>query len=83
MVNTDALMSWSEANIISELKQAHAIFYKPFVQLEGASGSEAPIRLAKLAEIQQLIYQRRWDDARQRSAELINFSLEGLRYLQT
>ena len=68
--------------LFAELKQTHTLFYKPFVQLEGTNPLEMPARIERINEIEQLIHQKRWDDARQRSAELISVGLEGLRYLQ-
>jgi hypothetical protein len=59
------------------------LFYKPFVPLEGANDAKTQTRILKLAEIEHLIREQRWHDARQKSAELINVGLEGLRYLQT
>jgi GPI ethanolamine phosphate transferase 1 len=69
--------------LFSELKQAHMLFYKPFVQLERMDRSGIATRMGRLTEIEQLIHRKEWDDARLRSAELISVSLEGLRYLQT
>ena len=59
------------------------LLYKAYDQLEGTSESGLSVRIAKVTEIEQLIRDKRWDDARQRAAELINMGLEGLRYLQT
>lgn len=59
------------------------LFYKAFDRLEGTGDSQLPIRTARLAMIEQLIREKRWDDARQNAANLIDIGLEGLRYLQT
>jgi phosphatidylinositol glycan class N len=67
----------------AELKDAHALFYKAYIPLEGENDTDVPIRIARLAEIEQLIREKRWVDARQRSAQLIELGLDGLRYLQT
>jgi hypothetical protein len=67
----------------AELKQAHTLFYKAYLPLEGTYGSEISIRTAEIAEIEGLIGAKRWDDARERSSKLINLSLAGLQYLQT
>ncbi|KAF8439955.1 Phosphatidylinositolglycan class N-domain-containing protein [Boletus edulis BED1] len=66
-----------------ELKQAHVLFYKPFVPLEGLGDSGVPARIRKLASIEQSLREAQWDEARQRSAQLIDTCLEGLRYLET
>ncbi|KAG6873897.1 hypothetical protein C0995_009676 [Termitomyces sp. Mi166 len=65
-----------------ELKKAHALFYKPFVALEGSDATE-PHRFADLATIERLIQAKDWRAARLASAKLIRTSLDGLHYLQT
>jgi hypothetical protein len=71
-------LTWS-----AELKQAHTLFYKAYIPLEGTDGSDIPVRTARIAEIERLIGAKRWDDARERSSKLINLGLAGLQYLQT
>ena len=70
-------------NISIELKQAHTIFYAPFDELEATGSASTNARLEKLIEIQGLLDQQRWGDARQQSLDLIHSALEGIRYLQT
>ncbi|KAI6115533.1 Phosphatidylinositolglycan class N-domain-containing protein [Pisolithus croceorrhizus] len=65
-----------------ELKAAHAIFYKPFDLLEDKELG-VPARMQKLATIERLIEEGKWDDARRFSMELSEACLQGLRYLET
>ncbi|KIJ64347.1 hypothetical protein HYDPIDRAFT_133114 [Hydnomerulius pinastri MD-312] len=66
-----------------ELKAAHALFYKPFAVLEAIGDSGVPARINKVAIIESLLGEARWDEARQHSSDLIGSCLEGLRYLET
>jgi len=75
--------SSNRSYIAPELKQAHALFYQPYTDLEGTSRSSHPIRYTRIAEIESALKDQNWYSARQKSAELINATLEGLRYLQT
>jgi hypothetical protein len=66
-----------------DLKRARTLFYKPFAELEGVVGTVTPPRLVITAEIEQSIRDKDWIAARKRSAEVIQSTLDGLRYLQT
>ena len=64
-----------------DLKKRNAIFYRPFGPLSG-EGSEQPGE-REVETIESLITAGKWYEARQESAQLIQTSLAGLRYLQT
>lgn len=67
-----------------ELKKSRALFYKPFIALEGTDvTNDPPHRLSNLANIEKLIRVKDWRAARLASAQLIRTSLDGLHYLQT
>jgi phosphatidylinositol glycan class N len=51
--------------------------------LEGVGGSVAIPRVTRLLEIEELIGQKDWFNARLRTAELIKHGLAALRYLET
>jgi phosphatidylinositol glycan class N len=67
----------------SELKEAHTLFYKPFAELEGHPSLQEPLRLTEIANVEQLISDGQWYNARLESAKLVQSGLAGLRYLQT
>jgi len=63
------------------LKKRDRIFYRPFGSLSG-EGNENPGE-REVETIESLIAAGKWYEARQASAQLIQASLDGLRYLQT
>jgi hypothetical protein len=65
------------------MKQEHTLLYRPFSSLEVSSDSGKPRRLAMIETIEEHIRARHWYAARESAAELIETTLEGLRYLQT
>src|SRR6266404_8796850 len=67
----------------TELKKAHAILYKPYKFIyHPSSASEYP-GSQRLSLIEGLIASGRFQEARQRSHELIETTLGGIRYLET
>ena len=61
------------------LKKGNALFYRPF----GPFFHEENPGEDQVANIEFLIAAAKWYEARQESAQLIQTSLDGLRYLQT
>ena len=73
-----------DQDYVLELKQAHTLFYKPYIPLEmPATQSSAAPRHERMQDIDKSIDIQDWHGVRQKSAELIKLSLDGLRYLQT
>ncbi|KAG1751768.1 Phosphatidylinositolglycan class N-domain-containing protein [Suillus lakei] len=66
-----------------ESKAVQTILYKAFEPLEEASQDGRPLRVLWLSQIERLISDGRWFEARQETAELIKVTLQGLRYLET
>ncbi|KAH7882746.1 Phosphatidylinositolglycan class N-domain-containing protein [Phlebopus sp. FC_14] len=66
-----------------KLKAAHTLLYKPFDALEAMGSAGVARRIEQIATIEHLLNESKWHESRQRSAELIDICLEGLRYLQT
>ncbi|KAF9238476.1 Phosphatidylinositolglycan class N-domain-containing protein [Melanogaster broomeanus] len=81
LVNAQVLLE--HYRVKHELKDAYALFYKPYGALEAVGHSGVPARIQNIATIEQLLREARWNEARQHSAELIDSCLEGLRYLET
>jgi GPI ethanolamine phosphate transferase 1 len=73
----------NHSDVIIERRQNFTRFYKPFAELEDTENSNAIPRVMRLKEIETLVSQNDWYNARLRSAELIDSALKGLRYLQT
>ncbi|KAH9985887.1 Phosphatidylinositolglycan class N-domain-containing protein [Russula compacta] len=65
-----------------ELKQSHAILYRPYGFLDHTSASEYP-GSQRISLIEGLITSGHFKEARQESHELIRATLSGLRYLET
>jgi hypothetical protein len=70
---------FADAFLISVLKKQNALFYRSFGPF---SGEENPGE-REVANIELLIAAGKWYEARESSAQLIQASLAGLRYLQT
>ncbi|KAI0075163.1 PigN-domain-containing protein [Panus rudis PR-1116 ss-1] len=66
-----------------EQKRQHALFYKQYEYFTQHGLSEAAPGEALLTSIEALLAKGSYNEARALSAELINHTLEGLRYLQT
>ncbi|KAK7680798.1 hypothetical protein QCA50_016106 [Cerrena zonata] len=64
-----------------ENKKQHALFYKPYSYF--AREPDSVPGQSDTAQIEDLISQRQYDDAREAASRLIKNSLEGLRYLET
>ena len=69
-------------NFAKGLKASHKLFFVPFPGLatqdkHGLPGSGHLLRL------EQLLYSEKWTNVRKEAAELIQLSLDGLRYLET
>ena len=60
---------------VLDLKKEHTLYYRPFAPLENVA--------VVTNSIESLIENGRYTEARQTSADLINTTLEGLRYLET
>ncbi len=72
-----------DTHLITELKKAHAILYKPYEFLDHpTSVSEYP-GSQRIASIERLIASGDFQKARHQSHELIKTTLNGLRYLET
>lgn len=66
-----------------EDKKAHSLFYKPYSFFAATEDSEDVPGDAELAAIERFIAQGDYYQARLHAKELIQHTLEGLRYLQT
>lgn len=75
------MCSWGVLMTAAELKKAHALFYKPFPYFAG-SPSDAPGG-EYVRDIERLIGQEQYVDARSSAQKLIRATLDGLRYLET
>ncbi|KAF7974518.1 hypothetical protein HWV62_11972 [Athelia sp. TMB] len=81
--NKEPRSFWSniESSMV-QLKGAQSLKYKPYSPLESTSGA-VPIRVAALAEIDKMLNDGLFEEARLASVALIAKALEGLQYLQT
>lgn len=75
-------LSVYDTYISTELKQAHAILYRPYELLDHSPASEYP-GSQLISSIEGLITSGHFKEARQESHELIRATLSGLRYLET
>ncbi|KAF8840654.1 PigN-domain-containing protein [Paxillus ammoniavirescens] len=81
LINAQVLLE--HYRVKHELKVAYTLFYKPYIALEAIGDSGIPVRIQKITNIERLLGEARWDEARQHSVDLIDSCLEGLRYLET
>ncbi|KAF9221780.1 PigN-domain-containing protein [Gyrodon lividus] len=81
LVNAQVLLE--HYRVKHELKDAYALFYKPYTALEAIGDSGVPARIQRITTIERLLGESEWNEARRHSAELIDSCLEGLRYLET
>jgi hypothetical protein len=79
--HTEHVVNRGPPRTSTELKKAHALFYKPFPPL--SSALEALPGAPAVAHIQHLIDQGHYRDSLAASKRLIDAALEGLNYLQT
>ncbi|PAV16485.1 hypothetical protein PNOK_0810500 [Pyrrhoderma noxium] len=64
------------------LKRSHKVFFVPFPGL-GTLGPEGEPGANHILRLEHLVNLGKWTEARKEAAELIQTSLEGLRYLET
>ncbi|KAJ9057611.1 Glycosyl phosphatidyl inositol anchor synthesis, variant 2 [Entomophthora muscae] len=69
----------AQYNVKLELKMRHEIFFKPFLPLSSPTTQPE----SQLQHISTLILEGKYTEAERLSVELINVTIEGLRYLQT
>lgn len=69
--------------LCSGLKAATAAFYKPFPGFHDFDDATEHAGAIKIDEMEQLLEFGQWQEACDKAYELIELSLEGLRYLQT
>lgn len=70
------------SDLSQAIKAAHALSYTPFPGLHALSSDESP-GAVEIEELEQSLNAGDWRDTQRKSAELIETTLKGLRYLQT
>ncbi|KAI0684219.1 Phosphatidylinositolglycan class N-domain-containing protein [Cytidiella melzeri] len=81
LVNTKVILE--HYRVKHEIKRSHALFYKPYPYFtEHGEVSDQP-GSAQIEGIEALFRGRRYKDVRKFSAELLQHTLAGLRYLET
>ena len=68
---------------IPDQKKTYSLYYRPYSYFAHVADSEVLPGESVIAVIEGMIQQRRYHQARLQAKELIEHTLEGLRYLQT
>ena len=70
-----------DLNLVTELKKEHTLFYQPFPYFAGPPSSDPGAEY--VSNIERLIEQGSYANARIMAQKLIRATLDGLRYLET
>ncbi|KAH9856208.1 PigN-domain-containing protein [Lenzites betulinus] len=81
LVNAKAILE--HYRIKHEEKKTHSVFYRPYTFFSAAAESGGLPGEAELAAIESFIRKQEYFQARLHAKELVDHTLEGLRYLQT